>query len=305
MANALVGIASAYPSHAYQTAATSGELATVHTYCMTVGSFATVSPPWQVERRWPIRIGTVGAGIVSARLARSGQEREGKAAQTRADLRPVIGADRARRDPGALHCVCLPRSLRLVRDHQPPVHQHAGTRSRTTSRPSDRQRKVPPRSLEALQGDRVRGREQSPQARAASDSLRRACKHARHPLKDPAGCSFYHREISSSVSIFTSIGSSPRNSCTSFTSRVLGEHDLGLLDSTRWASSGGTDPGHSSGRFRGTTRSTRSAQIVTEHLGIELKAVGCLEDRPVRIMAMLDDPRLSVPDDMLPPCSTR
>ena len=162
MANALVGIASAYPSHAYQTAATSGELATVHTYCMTVGSFATVSPPWQVERRWPIRIGTVGAGIVSARLARSGQEREGKAAQTRADLRPVIGADRARRDPGALHCVCLPRSLRLVRDHQPPVHQHAGTRSRTTSRPSDRQRKVPPRSLEALQGDRVRGREQSP-----------------------------------------------------------------------------------------------------------------------------------------------
>src|SRR5437867_3907979 len=64
--SAAVGIASAYPSHAYQTAATSGELATVHTYCMTVGSFATVSPPWQVERRWPVRIGTVGAGIVSA-----------------------------------------------------------------------------------------------------------------------------------------------------------------------------------------------------------------------------------------------
>jgi hypothetical protein len=59
-----VGTAFAYPSHAYQTAATSGELATVHTYCMTVGSFASVSPPWQVERWWPLRIGILGAGIV-------------------------------------------------------------------------------------------------------------------------------------------------------------------------------------------------------------------------------------------------
>jgi hypothetical protein len=64
--SAAVGIAFAYPSHAYQTAATSGELATVHTYCMTVGSFASVSPPWKVERRWPLRIGTLGAGIVLA-----------------------------------------------------------------------------------------------------------------------------------------------------------------------------------------------------------------------------------------------
>jgi hypothetical protein len=63
---AAVGIASAYPSHAYQTAATSGELATVHTYCMTVGSFEGVSPDWQVERRWPLRIGTLGVGIALA-----------------------------------------------------------------------------------------------------------------------------------------------------------------------------------------------------------------------------------------------
>jgi amino acid transporter len=63
---AALGIASAYPSHAYQTAATSGELASVHTYCMTVGSFASVSPPWQIERRWPLRIGILGTGILSA-----------------------------------------------------------------------------------------------------------------------------------------------------------------------------------------------------------------------------------------------
>jgi hypothetical protein len=56
----------AYPSHAYQTAATSGELATVHTYCRTVGSFASVSPPWQVERWWPLRIGILAAGTVLA-----------------------------------------------------------------------------------------------------------------------------------------------------------------------------------------------------------------------------------------------
>ncbi len=61
-----IGIASAYPSHAYQTAGTSGELAAVHTYCMTVGSFTSVSPPWQVERRWPLRAGILGAGIVVA-----------------------------------------------------------------------------------------------------------------------------------------------------------------------------------------------------------------------------------------------
>jgi hypothetical protein len=64
--SAAVGTAFAYPSHAYQTAATSGELATVHPYGMTVGSFARVSPPWQVERWWPLRIGILGAGIVLA-----------------------------------------------------------------------------------------------------------------------------------------------------------------------------------------------------------------------------------------------
>jgi hypothetical protein len=64
--SAAAGTAFAYPSHAYQTAATSGELATVHTYCMMVGSFASVSPPWQIERRWPLRIGVLGAGIVLA-----------------------------------------------------------------------------------------------------------------------------------------------------------------------------------------------------------------------------------------------
>ena len=64
--SAAVGIAVAYPSHAYQTAATSGELASVHTYCMTVGSFASVSPPWQVERWWPLRIGILGVGVVLA-----------------------------------------------------------------------------------------------------------------------------------------------------------------------------------------------------------------------------------------------
>jgi amino acid transporter len=64
--SAAAGTAFAYPSHAYQTAATSGELATVHTYCMTVGSFASVSPPWRIERRWPLRIGVLGAGIVLA-----------------------------------------------------------------------------------------------------------------------------------------------------------------------------------------------------------------------------------------------
>jgi hypothetical protein len=64
--SAAIGFAVAYPSHAYQTAATSGELATVHTYCMAVGGFEDVSPPWQVERWWPLRIGTVGAGALVA-----------------------------------------------------------------------------------------------------------------------------------------------------------------------------------------------------------------------------------------------
>jgi hypothetical protein len=64
--SAAAGTAFAYPSHAYQTAGTSGELATVHTYCMAVDSFASVSPPWQVERRWPLRIGVLGGGIVLA-----------------------------------------------------------------------------------------------------------------------------------------------------------------------------------------------------------------------------------------------
>jgi hypothetical protein len=42
---AAIGIAAAYPSHAYRTAATSGDLATVHTYRETVGSFEGVSQP--------------------------------------------------------------------------------------------------------------------------------------------------------------------------------------------------------------------------------------------------------------------
>jgi hypothetical protein len=58
-----IGLATAYPSHAYQTAAPTS---TVHTYCMTVGSFESVSPPWRVERWWPLRIGTVGAASALA-----------------------------------------------------------------------------------------------------------------------------------------------------------------------------------------------------------------------------------------------
>jgi hypothetical protein len=62
-----VGIAAAYPSHAYRTAATNGELATIHTYRETVGSFEGVSQPLQVERFWSVRIGVVlGAGVVLA-----------------------------------------------------------------------------------------------------------------------------------------------------------------------------------------------------------------------------------------------
>jgi hypothetical protein len=55
-----IGIATAYPSHAYQTATPSS---TAHTYCMTVGSFEAVSPPLRVERWWGLRLGTLGAGM--------------------------------------------------------------------------------------------------------------------------------------------------------------------------------------------------------------------------------------------------
>ena len=92
-----VGIASAYPSHAYRTAATSGELATVHTYCMTVGSFASVSPPWQVERRWPLRIGILGAGSVLA-LGLLMSAKGAKACRLKpVQARAVVG------DPKAIH----------------------------------------------------------------------------------------------------------------------------------------------------------------------------------------------------------
>jgi hypothetical protein len=63
------GVAFTYPSHAYQTAATSEDLAaasTVHTYCMTVGAFEPVSTPWQINRRWPVRLGIFGAGLALA-----------------------------------------------------------------------------------------------------------------------------------------------------------------------------------------------------------------------------------------------
>jgi uncharacterized protein (TIGR03382 family) len=58
LATAIV-IATAYPSHAYRTAAPTS---TVHTYCMTVGSFEAVSAPLQVERWWGLRAGSLGAG---------------------------------------------------------------------------------------------------------------------------------------------------------------------------------------------------------------------------------------------------
>jgi hypothetical protein len=63
------GVAFAYTSHAYQTAATSQELATpstAHTYCMTVAAFAPVATPWQIERRWPLRLGILGGGFALA-----------------------------------------------------------------------------------------------------------------------------------------------------------------------------------------------------------------------------------------------
>jgi len=58
-----IGIAVAYPSHAYQTATPSS---TAHIYCMTVGSFEVVSAPLQVERWWGLRLGTFGAGMAVA-----------------------------------------------------------------------------------------------------------------------------------------------------------------------------------------------------------------------------------------------
>jgi hypothetical protein len=72
---AAAGIAFTYPSHAYQTAATTVDLAgptpsALHTYCMNVGAFAPVSPPWHVERWWPLRIGILGAGIALALVLR-------------------------------------------------------------------------------------------------------------------------------------------------------------------------------------------------------------------------------------------
>jgi hypothetical protein len=55
-----IGIATAYPSHAYRTAAPTS---TVHTYCETVGSFDAVSAPLRVERWWGLRAGSVGTGL--------------------------------------------------------------------------------------------------------------------------------------------------------------------------------------------------------------------------------------------------
>lgn len=72
---AAAGVAFTYPSHAYQTAATTVDLAgptpsALHTYCMTVGAFAQIPPPWHVERGWLLRIGILGAGIAVALVLR-------------------------------------------------------------------------------------------------------------------------------------------------------------------------------------------------------------------------------------------
>ena len=56
-----IGVATAYPSHAYQTVTPTSS---VHTYCSTVRSFERVSTPWRVDRRWPMRASTLGAGLV-------------------------------------------------------------------------------------------------------------------------------------------------------------------------------------------------------------------------------------------------
>jgi hypothetical protein len=58
---ATIGVATAYPSHAYQTAT---PISSVHTYCSTVGAFEGVSTRWKVDRRWPMRAGALGAGLV-------------------------------------------------------------------------------------------------------------------------------------------------------------------------------------------------------------------------------------------------
>ena len=55
-----IGIATAYPSHAYRTAAPTS---TVHTYCKTVGSFEAVSAPTRVERWWGLRAGSLATGL--------------------------------------------------------------------------------------------------------------------------------------------------------------------------------------------------------------------------------------------------
>jgi hypothetical protein len=55
-----IGIATAYPSHAYRTATPTS---TAHTYCRTVGSFEAVSAPTRVERWWGLRAGSLGAGL--------------------------------------------------------------------------------------------------------------------------------------------------------------------------------------------------------------------------------------------------
>jgi hypothetical protein len=60
---AALGIAIAYPSHAYQTAAPTSP---IHTYCMTVVSFEAVPAPWRVERWWQLRIGALGVGTTLA-----------------------------------------------------------------------------------------------------------------------------------------------------------------------------------------------------------------------------------------------
>jgi len=58
---AAIGVAAAYPSHAYQTATPMSES---HTYCGTVRSFEGVETPWKVARRWPLRAGTLVSGLV-------------------------------------------------------------------------------------------------------------------------------------------------------------------------------------------------------------------------------------------------
>src|SRR5829696_335347 len=77
---------------------------------------------------------------------------------------------------------CCPRSERTAHAGVPssvpssdPASDHSSVHHRSTPSPANRQ---------------VRGRDWASAGR--SDSLHRACKHARYPLKDPASCSFYH-----------------------------------------------------------------------------------------------------------------